>query len=48
MYGIIPKANIAILFTAPPEKTLNIPNKPFWFDSINICKDWESIPGKGI
>ena len=29
MYGMIPNAKIAILLTAPPAKTLNIPNKPF-------------------
>ena len=29
IYGIIPSANIAILLTAPPANTLNIPNNPF-------------------
>ena len=29
IYGIIPKAKIAILVTAPPENILNIPSNPF-------------------
>ena len=47
MYGIIPNAKIAIRLTAPPAKTLNIPNKPFWFPSIINCNCSGSIPGKG-
>ncbi len=34
---MIPSAKIAILLPAPPAKTLNIPNKPFWFPSIIVC-----------
>jgi hypothetical protein len=47
MYGIIPNANIAILLTAPPEKILNIPRRPFELDSINVFKDSGLIPGRG-
>ena len=45
---MIPNANIAILLIAPPEKIFNIPKIPVCFDCINVCKDWGSIPGKGI
>ena len=47
MYGIIPNAKIAILWTAPPEKTLNIPNKPFWLDDIISDNELGSIPAIG-
>ena len=47
IYGIIPKANIAILVTAPPENMLNIPNKPFWLEAIISLSDNGSIPAKG-
>ena len=39
MYGIIPRANIAILVTAPPENMLNMPNKPFWLEAIISFSD---------
>ncbi len=47
MYGIIPNAKIAILVTAPPENTLNIPNKPFWVELITSFSAWGSIPARG-
>ena len=47
IYGIIPNANIAIRFTAPPENTLNIPISPLWLESIKVFKDSGSIPGSG-
>ena len=47
IYGIIPRANIAILLTAPPAKTLNIPSRPFWLPSIITFNCSGSIPGKG-
>ena len=47
MYGIIPKANIAIRVTAPPENILNIPNKPFWLELIISLRAIGSIPDKG-
>ena len=43
----ISRANIAILLTAPPAKTLNIPSRPFWLPSI-ITLSWAgSMPGNG-
>ena len=48
IYGMIPRANIAILLTAPPEKILNIPRRPLWAESIIVFKDSGSIPGKGM
>ena len=47
IYGIIPKANIAILVTAPPENILNIPNKPFWLEAIISFSANGSMPAKG-
>ena len=44
----MPNANIAILLTAPPAKTLNIPSNPFWLPSIIIFNCSGSIPGRGI
>ena len=44
---MIPSANIAILLTAPPEKILNIPKSPLCLVSINDCKAYGLIPGKG-
>ena len=41
------RAKIAILLTAPPAKTLNIPRRPFWFPSIKIFNCSGSIPGSG-
>ena len=47
IYGIIPKANIAILVTAPPENILNMPSNPFWLEAIISFKAKGSIPAKG-
>ena len=47
IYGIIPRAKIAILVTAPPENILNMPNKPFWLELIISFNDKGSIPARG-
>ena len=44
---IFGKAKIAILLTAPPEKTLTMPIRPFWLDAITSCKANGSIPESG-
>ena len=45
--ALIPRANIAILVTAPPENMLNIPKSPFWLDDIISFRASGSIPAKG-
>ena len=47
MYGIIPNAKIAILWTAPPANTLNIPSKLLWLPPTISFRDVGSIPGRG-
>jgi hypothetical protein len=47
MYGIMPKAKIAILDTAPPANRLNIPRSDLWLSDIRPFKACASIPGRG-
>ena len=40
-------SRMAILLTAPPANTLNIPSNPFWLPSIITFSCSGSIPGNG-
>ena len=48
MYGMMPRAKIAMRLTAPPANMLNTPRMPDWVCSTNRASWIGSMPGMGM